>query len=215
MGQWLELHPSTAGPRFDLWLPLEKETAPHSSTLAWRIPWTEEPGRLQSMGSQRVRNDWATSLHFAELRSHKLIAVVKKKEKEKKKEFIINTQIPILPLNMQNIFNFMMIGNLVMNIFVPKYFSKLFHHGAFPHDREWKHPKGKWEWVFQEVGWWGDPLGGGQKCQSSQRSRACVHFCLLCAYTIAVSDYILFALAWFYLAIGQSLHCPEYYCVHW
>ena len=37
--------------------PLEKETATHSSTLAWRIPWTEEPGRLQSMGSQRVGHD--------------------------------------------------------------------------------------------------------------------------------------------------------------
>ena len=36
--------------------------APHSSTLAWKIPWTEEPGRLQSMGSWRVRHDWATSL---------------------------------------------------------------------------------------------------------------------------------------------------------
>ena len=35
--------------------------APHSSTLAWAIPWTEEPGRLQSMGSQRVGHDWATS----------------------------------------------------------------------------------------------------------------------------------------------------------
>ena len=34
--------------------------ATHSSTLAWRIPWTEEPGRLQSMGSQRVRHYWAT-----------------------------------------------------------------------------------------------------------------------------------------------------------
>ena len=34
--------------------PLEKEVAPHSSTLAWKIPWTEEPHRLQSMGSQRV-----------------------------------------------------------------------------------------------------------------------------------------------------------------
>ena len=33
---------------------LEKEMATHSSTLAWKIPWTEEPGRLQSMGSQRV-----------------------------------------------------------------------------------------------------------------------------------------------------------------
>ena len=37
--------------------PLKKEMATHSSTLAWRIPWREEPGRLQSMGSQRVRHD--------------------------------------------------------------------------------------------------------------------------------------------------------------
>ena len=37
--------------------PLEKEMAPHSSILAWRIPWTEEPGRLQSTGSHRVRCD--------------------------------------------------------------------------------------------------------------------------------------------------------------
>ena len=38
-------------------LVMEKAMAPHSSTLAWKIPWTEEPGRLQSMGSQRVRHD--------------------------------------------------------------------------------------------------------------------------------------------------------------
>ena len=37
--------------------PLEKEMATHSSTLAWKIPWTEEPGRLQSMGLQRVGHD--------------------------------------------------------------------------------------------------------------------------------------------------------------
>ena len=42
--------------------PLEKEMATHSSILAWKIPWTEEPGRLQSMGLKRVRHDWATSL---------------------------------------------------------------------------------------------------------------------------------------------------------
>ena len=41
---------------------MEKAMAPHSSTLAWKIPWTEEPGRLQSMGSRRVGHDWATSL---------------------------------------------------------------------------------------------------------------------------------------------------------
>ena len=40
----------------------EKAMAPHSSTLAWKIPWTEDPGRLQFMGSQRVGHDWATSL---------------------------------------------------------------------------------------------------------------------------------------------------------
>ena len=43
--------------------PLEMAMTTHSSILAWKIPWTEEPGRLQSMGSQRVRHDWVTSLH--------------------------------------------------------------------------------------------------------------------------------------------------------
>ena len=45
--------------------PLEKEMAIHSSTLAWKIPWTEEPDRLQSTGSQRVGHDWATSLSLS------------------------------------------------------------------------------------------------------------------------------------------------------
>ena len=55
---------------FNPWLekiPLEEEMAAHSSILAWKIPWREEPGGLPSMGSQRVRHDWATepthSLH--------------------------------------------------------------------------------------------------------------------------------------------------------
>ena len=42
--------------------PLEKAMAPHSSTLAWKIPWMEEPGRLQSMRSLRVGHDLETSL---------------------------------------------------------------------------------------------------------------------------------------------------------
>ena len=47
--------------------PLEKEMATHSSTLAWRIPWMEEPGRLPSMGSQsQTRLSDFTSLHFCE-----------------------------------------------------------------------------------------------------------------------------------------------------
>ena len=41
---------------------VEKAMATHSSTFAWKIPWMEEPGRLQSMGLLRVRHDWATSL---------------------------------------------------------------------------------------------------------------------------------------------------------
>ena len=44
--------------------PLEKEMSTHSRTLAWKIPWTEERGRLQSMGLQRVGHDWETSLPF-------------------------------------------------------------------------------------------------------------------------------------------------------
>ena len=48
---------------FQVLTPLsEKVMSPHSSTLAWKIPWTVEPGRLQSMGSPRVRHDWETSL---------------------------------------------------------------------------------------------------------------------------------------------------------
>ena len=47
--------------------PLDKEMATHSSTLDWEIPWTEEPGELWSMGSQRVGDNWVTKLLFAEL----------------------------------------------------------------------------------------------------------------------------------------------------
>ena len=46
--------------------------ATHSSILAWKIPWTQEPGRLQSMGSQGVRHDWATLLSFFFLGKHKM-----------------------------------------------------------------------------------------------------------------------------------------------
>ena len=43
--------------------PLEKEMTTHSSILAWRIPWTEEPGGLQSRGSQRVGQAWRAAIH--------------------------------------------------------------------------------------------------------------------------------------------------------
>ena len=50
-------------PGFNPWV--RKEMAPHSSTLAWKIPWMEEPGRLQFVESQRVGHDWVTSLSFS------------------------------------------------------------------------------------------------------------------------------------------------------
>ena len=53
----METHPLIDSPSHP-----EKAMAPHSSTLAWQIPWTGEPGRLQSMGSLRVGHDWMTSL---------------------------------------------------------------------------------------------------------------------------------------------------------
>ena len=56
--------------------PLEKEMATHSSILAWRVSWTEEPGRLQSAGSRRVRHNWATSLHFSSHTHQCLLFVV-------------------------------------------------------------------------------------------------------------------------------------------
>ena len=59
---WLDLHFEKIT-QFSNWL--EKKIATHSSILAWKIPWMEEPGRLQSMGSQRVGHDWVIfSLFF-------------------------------------------------------------------------------------------------------------------------------------------------------
>ena len=52
--------------------PLEKGMATHFSILAWRIPWTEDPGELQSMGSQRVRHDWVTNT-FAFIHRKKIL----------------------------------------------------------------------------------------------------------------------------------------------
>ena len=54
---------------------LEKEMATPSGILAWKIPWTEEPGRLHSMGSQRVGHDSATSFSFSDLVSHPTSAI--------------------------------------------------------------------------------------------------------------------------------------------
>ena len=64
VAQWVKNPPS----RYEMWVwslcqedPLEEGIATHSSTLAWRIPWTEEPDGLESMGSQRVWYEWAVA----------------------------------------------------------------------------------------------------------------------------------------------------------
>ena len=67
LSNWTELSPDT----WSFTAPLEKEMETHSSTLAWKILWTKEPGRLQSMGSQRGRHDWASSLHLASVVKNK------------------------------------------------------------------------------------------------------------------------------------------------
>ena len=66
MAQWVSNLPASAGGAMNaVWSlgqenPLEEEMATHSNILAWNIPWTEEPGGLQSMGLQRVMHDWVT-----------------------------------------------------------------------------------------------------------------------------------------------------------
>ena len=62
---------------------LEKGMATHSSILAWRIPWTEEPGGLQSMGSQRVRYDYVTNTYLlTPSLSYNIQLLQQKKERE-------------------------------------------------------------------------------------------------------------------------------------
>ena len=71
--------------------PLEKEMVSHSSILAWRIPWTEKPGWLYSIGSQRVRHDQAinTSLHFTrDIVQEAVIKTIPKKNKCKKAKWL-------------------------------------------------------------------------------------------------------------------------------
>ena len=71
----------------------EKEMATHSSTLAWKIPWTEKPGGLQSMGSQRVGHDWVTSLSLmAESEEELKSQLMKVKEENEKVGLKVNIQ---------------------------------------------------------------------------------------------------------------------------
>ena len=66
--------------------PLKKEMATNSSILAWKIPWMEEPGWLLSMGSQRVRHDWATSLSIYLSKIYKQLIQLNIKKKRNKQD---------------------------------------------------------------------------------------------------------------------------------
>ena len=61
---------------------LEKGMATHSCILAWRIPWTEDPGEVQSMGSQRVRHDWVTNT-FAFIHRKKILRTYSYRKKHR------------------------------------------------------------------------------------------------------------------------------------
>ena len=85
------------GQRF-MTLSLEKEMETHSSILAWRIPWTEKPGWLYSIGSQRVRHDQAinTSLHFTrDIVQEAVIKTIPKKNKCKKAKWLSEEDLQI------------------------------------------------------------------------------------------------------------------------
>ena len=73
--------------------PLEKRMATYSSILAWRIPWTEEPSGLQSMGSQRIRHDWATNITTTcwkfYFRKVNLMVVCSRREEEQGDAFVV------------------------------------------------------------------------------------------------------------------------------
>ena len=67
VAQFVKNLPAMRGTQFDSGdqeYPLEKGMTTHSSIPAWGIPWTEEAGKLQSVGSQRVGHDWATNTHM-------------------------------------------------------------------------------------------------------------------------------------------------------
>ena len=54
--------------------PREEEMTTHSNILAWEIPWTEEPGRLHSVGSHRVRHNWSTNTHYEHVARRRCVA---------------------------------------------------------------------------------------------------------------------------------------------
>ena len=82
----------------------EKAMAIHSSTLTWKIPWLEKPGRLQSMGSHRVGHDWATSLHFRGTESGQISSSLHKMENPSPLAVVewASTSLFLRPTNLRN-----------------------------------------------------------------------------------------------------------------
>ena len=85
--------------------PLEKEMATHSSIPAWRIPWAEEPGRLQSMGSQRVGHDWSNRAHSTEFPKNFLgCCYALLNFKRKRKHHTVKSNLETAGWNMSGVF---------------------------------------------------------------------------------------------------------------
>ena len=75
---------------------LEEEKATHSSILAWKIPWTEEPGGLQSIGSQRVGHNLVTQLAYCTLNSNTLLSELSQITFQNSQLFRVEICVPIL-----------------------------------------------------------------------------------------------------------------------
>ena len=83
--------------------PLGKEMATHSNILAWRIPWTDEPNRLQSMGFQRVGHDWATNTHTYETRGTVRSTLCATSHLISRKNYKVRSLSPFLQIRKSNI----------------------------------------------------------------------------------------------------------------
>ena len=103
--------------------PEEKEMAIHSRTIAWKIPWTEEPVRLQSMGSQRVRHDWVTSLSLFHFTTRNGLTLGQQKQQMPRAVFLI-PHFPNMPptslFSVSLTVSLTSTGSLMLNIPVAK-----------------------------------------------------------------------------------------------
>ena len=134
---------------------MEKARAPHSSTLAWKLPWVEEPGRLQSMGLLRVGHDWATSLSVMAKNEEELKSLlIKVKDEGEKVGLKLNIQKNMIMAS-DPITSWQIDGETVADFT----FSKITADGDFSHEikrcllfgRKVMTSPEKWNWSLSVV----------------------------------------------------------------